>query len=275
MQQILNFLIRYRNTLLFIVLFSIAIGLTIQSHSYHKSKFISSTNFLTGGLFSITRNIDNYFNLKAYNNRLLIENTKLKNALQQKGIDTTNVSKFIFDSTATIKYHYKPALVINNNYHKTNNFITLNKGKKDSIDTDMGVITDLGIIGIVQKSSENYSRVLSILNKNSRINAKLKKTDHFGSLVWNTKSPNIVQLIDIPRLAPLIIGDTIVTGGRSTIFPKGILIGTIKDFQLDSNESYYTVNIQLFNDMTNIGFVNVIENKKATEIKALEKQTNE
>ncbi len=275
MQQILNFLIRYRNTLLFIVLSCIAIGLTIQSHSYHKSKFISSTNFFTGGLFSITRNIDNYFNLKAYNNRLLIENVRLKNALHLKGIDTTDISKFTLDSTTTVQYHYKPALVINNNYHKTNNFITLNKGSKDSIATDMGVITDLGIIGIVQKASTNYSRVISILNKNSRINAKLKKTEHFGSLVWNTKSPNVVQLIDIPRLAPLKIGDTIVTGGRSTIFPKGILIGAIKDFQLDSNESYYTVNIELFNDMTNIGFVNVIENKNASEIKALEKQTNE
>ncbi|WP_010179712.1 rod shape-determining protein MreC [Aquimarina agarilytica] len=275
MQQIINFLIRYRNTLLFIILFTIAFGLTIQSHSYHKSKFISSTSFLTGGLFSVTSNIDNYFSLKAYNNRLLIENAKLKNALQQKGIDTTSINTLATDSSATIQYHYKPALVINNNYHKTNNFITLNKGKKDSIDTDMGVITDLGIVGIVQKASTNYSRVISILNKNSRINAKLKKTNHFGSLVWNTKSPNIVQLIDIPRLAPLKIGDTIVTGGRSTIFPKGILIGAIKDFQLDTNESYYTVNIKLFNDMTNIGFVNVIENKNATEIKAIEKQTNE
>ncbi|WP_010522021.1 rod shape-determining protein MreC [Aquimarina agarivorans] len=275
MQQIFNFLIRYRNTLLFILLFSIAIGLTIQSHSYHKSKFVSSTGIITGGLYSITSNVDNYFNLKAYNNRLLIENTKLKNALQLKGIDTTAIIQKKIDSLSNVQYSYQPALVINNNYHKTNNFITLNKGKNDSIATDMGVITDLGIVGIIQKSSANYSRVLSILNKNSRINAKLKKTEHFGSLIWNTKSPNMVQLIDIPRLAPLTIGDTIVTGGRSTIFPKGILIGAIDNFQLDSNESYYTVNVKLFNDMTNIGFVNIIKNKNAEEIKALEDQQND
>ena len=139
----------------------------------------------------------------------------------------------------------------------------------------MGVITDNGIIGIVEQSSDNYSRIISILNKNSKINAQLKKTEHFGSLVWNGKISNVAQLIDIPRLAPLKIGDTIITGGRSTIFPKGIPIGTITSYSLNEDKSYFTVNVLLFNDMTNIGFVNVIENPNAEEIKEIEKVENE
>jgi len=139
----------------------------------------------------------------------------------------------------------------------------------------MGVITDLGIVGIVEKVSNKYATVISILNENSRINAQLKNTDHFGSLVWNGLNPNVVQLVDIPRLAPLKAGDTIITGGRSTIFPKGINIGSIKDFVLNDDQNYFTVNVDLFNDMTDVGFVQLIKNNDAQEIKQLENISNE
>ena len=112
--------------------------------------------------------------------------------------------------------------------------------------------------------------MISVLNTNSRVNAQLKKSDHFGTLTWNGDSPEVVQLIDIPKQAPLVAGETIITGGRSTIFPKGIPIGTIVSFEMDETENYYTVNINLFNDMTNIGHVHVIENLDREEIKTLE-----
>jgi len=275
MQQILNFVIKHRNTLLFLFLLSIALGLTVQSHSYHKSKFITSSNGVTGSIYEATSNITNYFHLKEYNNRLLNENVLLKNQLEAMGFDSLKIKDFKADSVGKKAYKYTAAQVINSTYHKTKNYITINKGKNDSIYTDMGVITDKGIVGIIESSSNNYSRVISILNKNSRINAQLKKSNHFGSLVWNGEASNIIQLIDIPRLAPLKVGDTIVTGGRSTIFPKGIPIGTVTNFELNIDQSYFTVNVLLFNDMTNIGFVNVIENINREEIIELEKGINE
>jgi len=273
MQQIINFVIRHRNTLLFLFLLLISFSLTIQSHSYHKSKFISSTSFVSGSFYQLTNNISDYFYLKGYNNRLLKENTELKNQLSIFNTISTLEKDFKLDSLQ--KYIYTPAEVINSTYHKTKNYITINKGSKDSVFADMGVVTDSGIIGIVESSSQNYSRIISILNKSSRINAQLKKSNHFGSLVWSGNATNVVQLIDVPRLAPLKIGDTIITGGRSTIFPKGIPIGRIINFELNTDQSYFTVNIRLFNDMTNIGFVNVIKNLNATEIKNLEAKTNE
>ncbi|NNF83383.1 MAG: rod shape-determining protein MreC, partial [Flavobacteriaceae bacterium] len=120
--------------------------------------------------------------------------------------------------------------------------------------------------------SSGYARVLSILNTTSRINAQLKKSDHFGTLTWDGASPLTVQLIDIPKQAPLSAGDTIITGGRSAIFPKGIPVGTVKSFDLDETENYYTVHINLFNDMTNVGHVYVIENNDREEIEALQNE---
>ena len=138
----------------------------------------------------------------------------------------------------------------------------------------MGVITDKGILGIVENTSANYSTVQSILSEKSNINAKIKNSNHFGSLVWeNTTDYNVVQLIDIPRLVPLTIGDTIVTGAMSSIFPENIPIGTIKRFDLDNSKSFYFIDVELFNDMTNIGNVYIIRNLNRKEVLELEAET--
>lgn len=270
MQQIINFLIRNKTFLLFLLLFSISLLLTFQSHSYHKSKFINSANFLTGGIYKSANNIKQYFGLKKENETLLEENNRLKSILYnaEKG----NSKHSYLNKNTTNNYKLIPAQVYKNSYSSTNNYLTISKGEKDSIKQDLGVITSKGIIGIIDNTSKKFSRVLSILNTNSRINAQLKKTNHFGTLTWNTESTQLVQLIDIPKLAPVAIGDTIITGGRSTIFPKGIGIGEVISFKLDETENYYSIDIKLFNDMTNIGHVYIIENLDAKEISILNQQ---
>lgn len=276
MQQIFNFLIRNKNTIIFLLLLVFSLFLTIQSHSYQKSKFISSANFLTGGIYSWTSDINSYFHLEEYNERLLEENKKLRakmaNLDDTLGVmDTLKVSDSLYEET----YTYRTAAVINNNYARIDNYLTLDKGKKAGIAKDMGVVTSQGIVGIVENVSGNYSTVISILNSNSRINAQLKKSNHFGSLVWNGEDPNVAQLTDVPSQAPVTEGDTIMTGGRSLIFPKGIPIGTVEEYSLNPNQSYYNINVRLFNDMTNIGYVYIINHSKKEEIRELENTTND
>ncbi len=274
MQQIINFLIRNKHFLLFLLLLFLSLVFTIQSHSYHKSKFVGSTNFLSGGIYSWQHSISDYFGLKDENTRLLEENERLHNRLSFLEKDSMAI-KYVDTISFNRPYTYTKARVIKNDYSKIDNYILINRGKKDSVVPDMGVITDKGIVGIIENTSENYSRIISILNSNSRINAGLKKSNQYGSLIWNGKDPNIVQLETIPRQAILKEGDTIITNGRSTIFPKGIGIGTIVNYKLDQNKSYYLIDIKLFNDMTDIGFVYIIKNSDADEIKSLEKLNHE
>ncbi|WP_310992475.1 rod shape-determining protein MreC [Aequorivita marina] len=271
MQQIIFFFIRNKNLLLFLLLFIVSVALTIQSHNYHNHKFVSSANFLTGGIYSMRNNVTDYFSLRTENDQLLEENLLLRKRLDQLKTFAVPIPDSI---TIPNKYDYFATRVINNNYASTKNQLTLNKGENDGISIDLGAITSKGLVGIVSDVSKNYATVQSILNTQSRINAKLKKSSHFGSLKWNTLNPNVVQLIDIPRLAALEKGDTVVTGGRSTIFPEGILIGTVKDFHLDKDDNYYYVNIQLFNDMTSLEHVYLIKNNDAAEIRELENRVN-
>lgn len=268
MQQIINFIIRNKNFLLFLLLFFIAIIFTIQSHSYHKSKFINSANFVSGGVYNSVNNISEYFNLKSQNQLLSEENNRLRELLFNNETDDDST---YFDSISQNKsYRFSTAQVIKNSYSATDNILLINKGQNNSIKQDFGVITTKGIVGIVDKSSSRFSTVISILNTtNSSISAGLKKTAHYGSLRWNGENPQLVQLIDIPINAKVNIGDTIVTSGQSSIFPKGIPIGAIQDFKNDVAENFYEINVKLFNDMTNLEHVYVIENIHKEEIENL------
>ena len=275
MQQIINFVIRNKTFLLFLLLFIFSIGLTIQSHSYHKSKFINSTNVLTGGIYEGASGISDYFKLRSQNDILIEENNALRNRLLN-GNPAINKEGYQVDSTNyNGNYRIQSAKVINNNYSASKNYITLNKGLKDSIKEDLAVITSKGIVGIVDNTSNSYARVLSILNTKSSINAQLKSTNHIGSLKWDARSSEMVQLTDISKFAPVKEGDTIVTGGQSSIFPQGILIGSIDSYVLDISGDTYTVQVKLFNDMTNLGHVYVIENLDKEEIEQLERVDDE
>lgn len=275
MQQIINFVIRNKIFLLFLLLFGISLGLTIQSHSYHRSKFINSANFLTGGIYERANNVSVYFNLKEQNSVLVEENSRLRQQLFNAP-DSLNQNVSFLDSTSFVGvYQFKSAVVINNNYSNTKNYLTINLGENDSVVEDLGVITSKGIVGIVDNTSKNYARVLSILNTKSKINAQLKATNHIGSLIWDGKNPQIVQLIDVSKFAPVKIGDTITTGGQSAIFPKGINIGKIDGFVLDPGGDTYTITVSLFNDMTSLMHAYVIKNNDAAEIKELENPLDE
>lgn len=272
MQQIINFVIRNKTFLLFLLLFGIALSLTIQSHNYHKSQFINSANFLSGGVYGTFSGINDYFGLKEQNKTLVEENQRLRTIISNT--ETTKDSSWT-DSLSNGTFRYFSAKVFRNNYASTNNYLLLNKGKKDGVKQDFGVITSKGIVGIIENTSNGYATALSILNTKSRVNARIKSTNHMGSLQWNAESQELTQLTDISKFAPVKVGDTIITGGSSSIFPAGIGIGTIADFSLDPSGDTYTIDVKLFNDMTNIGYVYIVENIDANEINTLQQTIND
>lgn len=274
MQQILSFFIKNKHFLLFLLLELIAVIFTIQSHSFHKSKFINSANFVTGGIYNKINNVKEFILLKKENVRLAQENVELKNLLNLQGISDSAISATIIDTTNFYqKYSYIAAKVINNEFRKSNNYLTLNKGTSNGIKSDLGVVNSKGIVGITKSTSKHYATVLSVLNVNYQINVRLVRSVHFGSLSWDNKDYRTVQLMYLPIQASIKIGDTIITGGKSTIFPEGIPVGTIKSFST-SNNNYENINVTLFNDMSALSHVEIIDNLDKKEIKNLEEKSS-
>lgn len=271
MQQIIYFLVKNSYKLLFLLLLGISLTLTIKSHSYHRSEYINSANKITGGIYDKINSGKEYLSLKEKNKFLAEENARLKELLFNT--KDTLISKTTTITNPNAIFTVKKAKVIKNVFNSRENYLTLNIGKNDSITTDMGVINDRGIIGIIEKTSANFATVQSVLNIKSRINAKIKNSEHFGTLIWDGKNVGYAQLIDVPRLASLNKGDSIVTGSESEIFPENIPIGKVDKVFVDNKTNYYTINVRLFNDMTSLGYVYVIGNKLKQEKKELESET--
>ncbi len=267
MQQIFNFILKNSNKLLFLLLLGISLGFTIQFHSYHKSKIISSANFVSGNAYKKINDVESYFSLRTQNDNLAFENARLKMLLFNKK-DT--IIPEIIDLQGVTKTNIILSRVIHNSFDVYENYLTIDSGIAKGVKTDMGVINDLGIVGVIDNTSTNFATVISILNKKNAINAKLKKSNHFGSLTWNGKSTGFAQLVNVPRLAAVRKGDTIVTGAQSTIFPENINIGTINNIYVDNQTNYYTINVKLFNDMTDLGYVYIIKNRNTPEILKLQ-----
>lgn len=275
MQQIIYFLQKFKYFLFFLLLEFIALTFTFNNLNFHKSKFVNSANVVSGSFYTVLSNSSEYLDLKSENQYLSEENTKLKNQLKNNYLFFSKDSTIIDSTKYYQKYTYTQAKIINNSYSKAFNFLTINRGKKQGVFKEMAVVNSKGIIGITDSPSNSYATVQSILNRNSRINARIKgKNFYFGTLKWDGIDYNTVQLNDLPRQAPLKIGDTIETGGKSTIFPEGIPIGTIATIN-EGNTANNKVNVTLFNDMSNLRHVYVIKNLHKQEIKSLENIRNE
>ncbi|WP_297802347.1 rod shape-determining protein MreC [uncultured Polaribacter sp.] len=275
MQQIIYFFQKFKYFLFFLLLELIAVSFIFNNLNFHKSKFVNSANIVTGGLYKTLSDYTEYLHLRSDNNILSDENTRLKNILERAISKSSMIDSIIVDSTKYMqKYIYTEAKIINNNYSKPFNFLTINKGKRQKIDKEMAVINSKGIIGITEKTSNNYTRVQSILSKNSNINARIKGNTFYGTLKWDGIDYNTVQLHDIERQAPIKIGDTVETGGKSTIFPEGIPIGTVLKLS-QGNTADNKIDVKLFNDMSNLRYVYIVKNLDKEEILSLENTQNE
>jgi len=263
MQRIIYFLIRNKDFILFLSLLFICLSINISYNEYNKSRFLNSSNTLFSHLYNTKFTISKYFNLEYQNKILTEENRKLRLFLY-------NTNKKKVDQFEKVNFDVTSVSVIKNSYSYSNNFITIDSGKKDSIDIDNGVISSNGVVGIIDKTTYNYSRFISILNTNFLLNAKFKNSNYFGILSWDGININKVQLKDVPKQAEVSIGDTIVTGGNSLIFPKGIPVGYVDSYKLDNSENYLELEIKLATDMTNIEKLYVLKNNNLREINSLD-----
>lgn len=259
------------------LLLGVSLTLTVKSHSYHRSQYINSSNAVSGYTYSQINSVKEYFGLRQKNEDLAKENARLKEILFNKK-DTVLEGKITVPHILS-DYVVRQAKVVKNSYNKQENFLTLNRGNFEGIKTDMAVVSDKGVVGIIEKTSKNFSTVISILNttfsndNGSGLNAKIKNSDYYGSITWDGKNAGYVQLSDVPKLVSLKKGDTIVTGSQSEIFPENIPIGKIDKIFEEKGTNKYVINVRLFNDMTSLGYVYIVEKKKKKEKQALETET--
>ena len=260
--------------MLFCILQFFSFYLIINYNQAQKEIFFNTTNTFTGQFQKKYDEVKSSFISRQILDSL---SDRIKDLEEEKEIYRMYLQTHVEpvkDSLYTQKYELISAKIIYNSVNTWDNFILIDKGSKDGVQKGMGVITSKGVIGIVRNVSEHYAKIMSLLNSQTRISACLSKSNHFGTITWRGIDPTVTTLIDLPSHAKLAVNDTVVTTQYSQIFPQGINIGRIEKFYFEGGSNFYTVDVKLFEDLSNVQFVMVVKNLYKSEADSLLNQSS-
>ena len=278
MRNLINFLLKYNYWFLFVILEVASFVLFFFFNNYQQSAYFTSANTVVGAVYEVSGGISSYFHLKSVNEDLLDRNmlleeqiNNLEKALKERQLDSIAVNSI--RKMPQKDYQLFKARVIKNSLNLADNYITLDKGSSSGIHSEMGVVDGNGIVGIVYETSPSYSVVISVLNSKSNISCKIVGSDYFGYLKWEHGDSRYAYLKDLPRHAEFNLGDTVVTSGFSTVFPEGIMVGTVDDMSDSHDGLSYLLKIKLATDFGKLSDVRVIARNGQQEQKELENKT--
>lgn len=275
MQKLILFIKRVYVPLLFIIFEIVALRYYAHSSSYAEARLLTTSNRIVGGVYGAISGIGDYFGLRRENRLLLDEVARLNNELTRYRENEVYQLLDSLGSEIETKYTYMTARVIRNSVGRMRNFITLNKGLRDGVETDMAVLTPSGaMVGYVISCSERYAVCISILNVDFNASGKLAGDGHSGSIYWDGKSTEKVQMHELSKYAAVEVGDTVVSTGYSHFFPEDVAIGYVTSVSADQTTSSYDLELRLAADMTRLNDVVLIKNVDLYELEALEAEAD-
>lgn len=274
MSDLIAFLIRHSKWFVFAFLASISCMLLFNDDPYRRHVYLTSAGRMASTVYKGANNVTSYFDLHDINDELNRRNAVLQqqiSALEQRIEILTEQG---FTDTMRVDSGVPPfsfivAHVINNSVARPYNYLTINKGSADGVRPELGVVDRNGVVGIVSNVGPHSARVISLLNPHFRLSCKLKRTDYFGSLVWDGDDPSTAVLEELPRHTVFEPGDTIVTSGYSAVFPPGLPVGVVTDDDTDHNQNFFALKVRLLTDFTTLSNVQVVLNSEADELRAL------
>jgi len=279
-RNILLFIRRYFNFLLFLLLQVFSIYLIVHYNTYHNAVGSAAMNEVTGRINRQYNKIDNYLQLKQTNELLVKDNERLRNLLKQNFENPDTSNKLVTDSIPydTLgnrrKWLYQASKVVSNSVTAQNNFVMLGRGAGQQLQKDEGVVDpNNGVVGIVTDVSDNFAVVMSLLHKDSKISGILKNDPTGGGLIiWDGQEPNYLSFTNVRKSAKAKKGDTVITSGITTTFPYGMVIGTIDDIRPDKSTNNYIIKLKSAANFYNLQYVYAIKNYQKDELEKLQEK---
>ena len=140
-------------------------------------------------------------------------------------------------------------------------------GSKDGVKKDSLVMNGSGLVGIVYEVSENYCKVISLLDTKSSVSFKLSKNSKFKGIITygqnidektNYRDLGLLQGYMFDSTYDVLPGDVVTTSGLG-LFPEGIVIGKVEKVVEDKNNSLKYVIVKPNVDFKNIDDVLIVE----------------
>ena len=271
MRNLLDFLRKYHHWFIFILL-EVASGvLLFQYNSYQGSVWLSSANAVAGKTYEWRSSLTTFLSQSQANEELTLRNFYLERQVDQLRRLYADLTK---DTTVMERnelqflsqYQLIPAKVVDNSINKLENLMTIDKGRADGVEVDMGVACGNGVVGVVYLVSDHYSVVIPVLNaSSSRISCAIRNRGYFGYLHWYGGDSSVAYVEDVPRHAKFKLGEWVVTSGFSSIFPSGVLVGQIEQAYNSSDGLSYKLKVRLSTDFSCVRDVVVISDKSIAE----------
>jgi rod shape-determining protein MreC len=275
-RNIFLFVRRYSTFLFFLLLQGFCIYLIVHYNTYHNAVFSGTANQLTGKINEQYNKVEDYFHLKKTNDSLWKANEQLYNKLKADFQLPDTTSKTVLDTikidslTQYRRYTYLRAAVIENSVNTQSNFVVLGRGKAQQLKEGMGLVDiNNATVGIITAVTDDYAVAMSLLHKDSHIDGKLLKSGETGTISWDGAVPNIVSINRIPKSAKVAKGDTIITSGNSTYFPRGMIIGYVIEVLPEKSSNNYAIKIKTAADFYSLQYVFAIDNKQQEAIDQL------
>ncbi|WP_347157282.1 rod shape-determining protein MreC [Pontibacter chitinilyticus] len=280
MRNLFAFIYRFRAFLVFVLLEVLCVYLIVRYNTYQGAAFFNSADKYVGQVLEFQSGVTDYFRLASINNTLARENAALREEvlrfrMAEQADSTSQLDTAYYAPTDTLRvlpYVLHAGRVINNSVRRTNNYLTLSVGTADGVQPGMGVVSDKGVVGRIKTVSEHYATVTSLLHSQLLISAKIKKSNTFGTIKWTGGDYRTANLDYIPLHEHPATGDTIVTSGFNTVFPEGLMVGTISSVKREPDKSFFTIRVKLSVDFAQLSYVYVIENMQKIERDSLEQK---
>ena len=282
MDKLLEFLQKHRHWFVFLILETIALVTYLSGSLYSRSLGWYATSAVFGRVNELMTEGWSYVGLRPRNEELLRENARLRTAytLLARQMQDAEAHGVLPRLHATDSLPIDPsaviiARVVNRVTHTSEVYYTINKGRRDGIETDMGVMSASGVVGAVMAVSDHYALVIPVLNPKIRLACTLLGQEVSGTLTASS-SPNANEAIlsNVPPHAHPQIGDTITTSGYSYLFPEGMMVGTIADSVparvKGSAGTFANYPVHLSTDFQGLRYVYVIREKPTHEVRAIE-----
>jgi rod shape-determining protein MreC len=278
MKNIIGFIRQNFTFLTFLILQIVSLVMLSSYNKTYETFFGGWSNQVTGNINKKYNGWSYYFNLSNTNAQLIAENAALRNQLGQnfspidssKKLGTLVLRKDSLEKTR--KFYYYPAKVVGNTFTLQKNYIIIERGSLQGVKKDMAAISPEGsIVGVVVEVNENYSKIMSLLHRNSKVSAMLKRDKIAGSIEWDGADPSVLILKNISKSAAPKIGDSVLTSPYSSNFPSQLMVGKVTSILKDPSSNYLTLNVKSTTNFFNLEYIYLVENRRMAEQKNVEK----
>lgn len=280
MRNVFLFLRRYAVFITFLVMQVIALTMLFTDNRFHNSVFGMLSNELAGNINKRVDKAEEFLSLSEQNQMLREQNAKLLSLLPNGVLLPDSAMEMVTDTFRldSIKqyrqYDYLSAKIISNTVFLQQNYMVLHRGSGQGITPNMAVVGVDGVMGTVVHVSPNMALVMSLLNRQSKVIATMKKGSGLGEVSWDGKNPGYLVLTKIPKTVVVKKGDTVVTSPYSDKFPPGLPIGVVEEVEQDQETNTYILQVKTAVNFYNVQHAFAVRNKLDTEMEELKKKMN-